>query len=337
MRKNIRILSIVVIIMSMLLAACATTKSPATTNKTAAQAAVPATTQTQANTTPAAQAPGNTTAAAQVPPDKVQAQFAKLIDSLPAEVDYGYIHADVLNADMNYPNKPFLVDVRDPAEVKSLGYIAGAVNIPLRSLLSNLNQLPTQGSSIVVYSNSGYRSGMALAALMLLGYTNVHDLDGGLYSWVHSYKLPIVTGQTPAAPSIQNPQLAISDQATFNSLSAFLSNLPQDNFQVDALTLSSQMRGTTPPTLIDMNTANDHQQYGVIQGAINIPYANFFNSINQLPSKNTPIVIYAVGGGHSSIIVMGLREMGYTNVYSLKGGILAWKADNLPVQASTGN
>lgn len=331
MRKNIRILSSTVIILSILLAACSSAATPAGISKSPAQAAAPAATSSAISNKAPAAAP-----AGMLPPDKVQSLYGQLINSLPAEIDYGYIHPDVLNADLNYPNKPFLVDVRDPAELKADGYIMGAVNIPLRSLLANLDKLPKPGTNIVIYSNSGYRSGMALAALMLLGYTNVHDLNGGFFSWVHNYHLPVVTNLTPASQGVLNPNPVITDQAIYSTLNAFLSNLPIDFYQVDAITLSSEMLGTTPPTLIDMNTASDHQQYGQIQGAVSLPYADFFNNINKLPSKDSPIVIYAVGGGHSSILVMALREMGYTNVSSLKGGILAWKADNLPVQSGGG-
>ncbi len=348
MRKNFHILSLGVIILSMLLAACSSGASPLGSNKPAGQAAPPAVTTAPTNGTPTTPPAGTavTTSTANstssgtqadlLPADQAQSLFSQLINSLPASADYGYIHADVLNADLSYANKPYLLDVRDPSDISANGYIQGAVNIPLRNLLTSLNKLPTPNTNIIIYSNSGYRSGMALAALMLIGYTNVHDLDGGLYSWIHGYQFPVVTGQMPPAPQILNPSPAVADQATYDMLNAFLNNLPPDYYQVDAITLTIELHSATPPTLIDMNTAADHQQYGQIPGALSIPYAIFFNNTGNLPAKGTPIVIYSVGGAHSSILLMGLYEMGYSNVYSLEGGVLQWKADNLPIQAGGG-
>ncbi len=348
MRKRFRILSLGVIILSMLLAACSSTTTPVASNKPAGQAAPAATISAPANATPTTPAAGTQLATSSssslpaalqadlLPADQARSLFSQLINSLPASADYGYIHADVLNADLSYANKPYLLDVRDPSDISANGYILGAVNIPLKKLLTSLNELPTPNTNIIIYSNTGYRSGMALAALMLLGYTNVHDLDGGLDSWIHNYQFPVVTKQAPPAPQILNPSPAISDHATYDMLNAFLSNLPPDYYQVDASSLTIELHSTTPPTLIDMNTAADHQQYGQIPGAVFIPYANFFDNADKLPGKSTPIVIYSVGGAHSSILLMGLYEMGYMNVHSLKGGVLQWKADNLPIQAGNG-
>ncbi len=324
MRKNIQHISILVTLSCLILSACAGTALGNVASPTTS--ASPAATLASSPAAPAS-TPENT-----LPPQNVQSLFNGLLANIPEGKGYGYIQADALKANQAFASKLFLLDVRDPSEVKSNGYILGAVNIPLRSLLTNLDKLPAQNANIVIYSKSGNRSGMALAALMLLGYSNVHDLSGGFSSWVHASQFPIVTGLTPAAPRVLTPNPVISNQATYNMLNSFLSNLPDDYYQVDSITLSKELAGGSPPTVIDMNTASDHQQYGHIPGAVFIGFTDFFNNLDKLPSKDSPIVIYAVGGGHSSILIMGLREMGYTNVYSLQGGVLAWKAAGLPTQ-----
>jgi rhodanese-related sulfurtransferase len=79
--------------------------------------------------------------------------------------------------------KPFLLDVRETAEA-SKGMIAGAVNVPIRGLLKNLDRLPTdRATPIVVYCGSGHRSAMAMADLRMLGYSNVRSLAGGTTAW----------------------------------------------------------------------------------------------------------------------------------------------------------
>ena len=46
---------------------------------------------------------------------------------------------------------------------KKDGYIAGAVNIPVRDVLNNLDKLPAKDQPIVIYCASGHRGGMIMA------------------------------------------------------------------------------------------------------------------------------------------------------------------------------
>ncbi|MBL0103846.1 MAG: rhodanese-like domain-containing protein [Bacteroidetes bacterium] len=41
-------------------------------------------------------------------------------------------------------------------------------------------------------------------------------------------------------------------------------------------------------------------------------------------SKDKPVIIHCKSGGRSGVIVNELEKQGYTNVYNLKGGILAY-------------
>jgi rhodanese-related sulfurtransferase len=75
-----------------------------------------------------------------------------------------------------------LIDVREPEELKSDGYIAGAINIPLSTLQANLNKIP-KDKEVVVYCRSGHRSANAVNQLKQLGYTNVKSMAGGINNW----------------------------------------------------------------------------------------------------------------------------------------------------------
>ena len=114
--------------------------------------------------------------------------------------------------------RPSFLDVRETSELEKVGYIKGAVNIPVRTLIANLDKLPAQDQAIVVYCASGHRGGFAMAALKLLGYTNVRNLGGGMNAWIAA-KLAAETG-TPAAPKAGTmPNLASQTMyQTFNSL-----------------------------------------------------------------------------------------------------------------------
>lgn len=48
--------------------------------------------------------------------------------------------------------------------------------------------------------------------------------------------------------------------------------------------------------------------------------------------KNKPVYTYCLVGGRSAAAAARLREMGFTEVYNLQGGITSWKKAGLPVE-----
>jgi rhodanese-related sulfurtransferase len=74
-----------------------------------------------------------------------------------------------------------LVDVREPSEYRS-GHIPNAINIPLRSLAHNLEQIP-RDRPVVLYCSSGYRSAMGVMTLHLLNYDNVQGFPPSFVGW----------------------------------------------------------------------------------------------------------------------------------------------------------
>lgn len=74
-----------------------------------------------------------------------------------------------------------LVDVREPSEYQS-GHIPNAINIPLRTLAQNLNEIP-RDRPVVLYCSTGYRSAMGVMTLHLLGYENVKGFPPSLAAW----------------------------------------------------------------------------------------------------------------------------------------------------------
>ena len=74
--------------------------------------------------------------------------------------------------------KPFLVDVRTKEEF-DCGHVKGSVNIPLGTVLANINKFKNK-NHIVVFCKSGGRSSMAKEILQKNGITNVTNGD----TWV---------------------------------------------------------------------------------------------------------------------------------------------------------
>jgi rhodanese-related sulfurtransferase len=91
-----------------------------------------------------------------------------------------------------------IIDVREPAELAQLAYDApNVVNIPLSTLEKRVGEVP-KDKTVVVACRSGNRSAQAIELLKTMGYTNLVNLDGGLYAWQEA-KLPVTQGTAKAA------------------------------------------------------------------------------------------------------------------------------------------
>jgi len=83
-----------------------------------------------------------------------------------------------------------LLDVREPAEY-GRGHIQDARNIPFSSLKEKLNGIMQyKDKPVLAYCGSGVVSGRACKTLKHAGFSNVHNLEGGLVSWQDA-KLPL--------------------------------------------------------------------------------------------------------------------------------------------------
>ena len=80
------------------------------------------------------------------------------------------------------PRTPFVVDVRNPGEVR-LGTIPGAVPVPLAQLPGRLAEIP-RDRPVVAYCAGGYRSSVAASLLRRAGVDDVSDLLGGYGAWL---------------------------------------------------------------------------------------------------------------------------------------------------------
>ena len=84
---------------------------------------------------------------------------------------------EAINIESLVKNKEFLLDVREEYEYQE-GYVKGAVNLPLREILSQKDSLP-KDKDIYVYCRSGHRSADAVNFLKSLGFEKVHNIEGG--------------------------------------------------------------------------------------------------------------------------------------------------------------
>jgi len=78
-------------------------------------------------------------------------------------------------------SKPFILDVRQPAEFQ-LGHIEGSVLIPLDQLPLRFKEL-SKDVDIVVACRSGGRSAQAIQFLEHQGFSRLWNLVGGNMQW----------------------------------------------------------------------------------------------------------------------------------------------------------
>lgn len=64
-------------------------------------------------------------------------------------------------------------------------------------------------------------------------------------------------------------------------------------------------------------------------GGVNIPLAGVLIEADKI-RKDKPVVMQCRSGARSAAAIMQLEQQGYTNLYNLKGGILAWAAEIEP-------
>lgn len=79
--------------------------------------------------------------------------------------------------------------------------------------------------------------------------------------------------------------------------------------------------------LIDVREPFEYEMSN-IEGE-NIPLASVVLEADKI-SKDIPVVMQCRSGARSAAALNQLQNLGYTNLYNLKGGILAWAAEIEP-------
>lgn len=257
-------------------------------------------------------------------PFNMQTTLDKYVSGLPD--DWGIITPTALN-DQIKTKAPFLVDVRETKEVADAGFIAGAINIPIRTFIKNLDKLPAKDQPIVVTCGSGHRSAIAMAALQLFGYTNVKSMSGGLSAW-KAANLPVATGTPSEAKAGKAPEV---NPDLFAALDKYFASLP-DGWGTLAPAALNEMIKTSQPFQLDVRETKEITEAGSIAGATNISIRALVKNLDKLPpDKGASIIAECASGHRSAMVMMMLNLLGYTNTRSLAGGVAAWSKANLPV------
>jgi len=87
--------------------------------------------------------------------------------------------------------------------------------------------------------------------------------------------------------------------------------------------------------IVDVRTPEEFSK-GHLQNALNYNWNgnDFQNQISTL-DKSKPVFVYCLSGGRSSSAADKMRSDGFIEVYELSGGIMKWRAANLPETTNT--
>jgi rhodanese-related sulfurtransferase len=104
----------------------------------------------------------------------------------------------------------------------------------------------------------------------------------------------------------------------------------QNEFDIDAKK-AKEMLDTGEFILIDVRTNGEYLQ-GKLRDSILIDISSreFEDKINAL-DNNKKYIVYCRTGSRSGHAVRVMKQMGFTEVYNLQGGIMLWHMNGLPV------
>ena len=108
----------------------------------------------------------------------------------------------------------------------------------------------------------------------------------------------------------------------------------QENFGNADVTGFAELAADTNVVVLDVRTASEFAE-GHLERAINIDYqqSDFVEKAKATLPMDKKIAVYCRSGRRSAGAARKLSYEGYKLV-NLKGGIIAWKAANMPVTAS---
>ena len=83
--------------------------------------------------------------------------------------------------------------------------------------------------------------------------------------------------------------------------------------------------------LLDVRTPEEFTR-NRIKGAVHIPIDQITQTVESvIPDKNSSVYVYCLSGSRSVHAVEEMQKLGYTRVYNMTSGLLAWRLKKFPV------
>ena len=118
------------------------------------------------------------------------------------------------------------------------------------------------------------------------------------------------------------------------SLSRITYGQPPDSLKFNSLSpaeFQSQIQNSKNALLIDVREFFEYKK-SRIKNAINIPSSGKLDHITDTLDKQLDLFFYCTSGFRSKRVAKFFYDKGFTRLYSLDGGIMAWRKEKLPVE-----
>lgn len=104
---------------------------------------------------------------------------------------------------------------------------------------------------------------------------------------------------------------------------------------LNAVEFNQQLSTTADKQIVDVRTPSEFET-GFIAGAVNynINDPQFNKQIESL-DKSKPVFVYCLSGGRSASAAEKMKDMGFEHIYEMRGGMMSWKNQNLPVASGS--
>jgi rhodanese-related sulfurtransferase len=115
---------------------------------------------------------------------KTRSGYNRMIDAVydTEFPDIDTISPEELAARMHSPHPPIILDARTPEEY-SVSHIRNAQLVNASTFSVDDVDDIDHDREVVVYCSIGHRSGRVVRRMRKLGFTNVHNLHGGIFRW----------------------------------------------------------------------------------------------------------------------------------------------------------
>jgi len=111
----------------------------------------------------------------------------------------------------------------------------------------------------------------------------------------------------------------------------FLTEARQEIPEVSVEEVAERRKHGEDFVLLDVRE-KDEVRSGFIDGATSVPRGFLeFQIAGKVPETDKEVVVYCAGGARSLLAAKAMRDMGYSKVSSMAGGITRWKDAGYPV------
>ena len=119
------------------------------------------------------------------------------------------------------------------------------------------------------------------------------------------------------------------------ALAAGCANPEAESRTLPPAAFADSLKATPNALLLDVRTPAEFAAGGHLEGARNLDFkaADFEANAEKL-DKAQPLFVYCLSGNRSGLAAQKLRDMGFRNVHAMEGGLMLWRAQDMPEVSS---